>query len=359
MAAVRSPYWDNIKGILIILVVLGHAFWPYKNLDGMEYVVEVIYLFHMPAFVFVSGYLSRIKDRFAPKPYLQLLVSYFLINTLMLAYSYFVLGNDINLTRPYYSCWYLLALLVWRISLPVLAKCKGIIPLSIVFALVVGFSDEISNQFVLARIVSFYPFFIGGYFAAQKKLHEKLFEKPAWATAGGVLLLVVMTAASVPIVDHFAIGTSDELMQAYGSHCFDDLARRIIVILLACAFTAALLLAVPNKDAGFVTMWGRNSLTIYLFHRILTLLVARVFPASEFEWYFAVIGLVASAIILAILGLDSVNKAYSGFVSHVCDVILTPAEELEKPHQKTIAKVVFVAVALLALAEPGIAELLS
>ena len=60
----RSPYWDNFKGFLIILVVMGHCMWAYRDSHIAGYLVKLIYIFHMPAFIFVSGYLSRIKKPF-------------------------------------------------------------------------------------------------------------------------------------------------------------------------------------------------------------------------------------------------------------------------------------------------------
>ena len=50
MKAERSAYWDNLKGILIILVVLGHFFYAYRSDEMIEMIVEVIYVFHMPVF---------------------------------------------------------------------------------------------------------------------------------------------------------------------------------------------------------------------------------------------------------------------------------------------------------------------
>ena len=55
----RIAYFDNVKGILIALVVLGHvispviATNPYANL-----LHHTIYLFHMPLFVFTTGLFS-------------------------------------------------------------------------------------------------------------------------------------------------------------------------------------------------------------------------------------------------------------------------------------------------------------
>lgn len=68
----RIPWIDVYKGILIILVVVGHAtgkfnFW--------------IYQFHMAAFFLISGYLSNIEEKneiiFIVKKFLSILLPYF------------------------------------------------------------------------------------------------------------------------------------------------------------------------------------------------------------------------------------------------------------------------------------------
>ena len=48
----REAYWDNVKGILILLVVLTH----FMSREGfLNDLYSAVYLFHMPLFVFVSG----------------------------------------------------------------------------------------------------------------------------------------------------------------------------------------------------------------------------------------------------------------------------------------------------------------
>lgn len=52
---------NEIKGLLILLVVIGHAI-QYVMCDGIEYwnnpAFKFIYIFHMPMFMIISGYLS-------------------------------------------------------------------------------------------------------------------------------------------------------------------------------------------------------------------------------------------------------------------------------------------------------------
>ena len=56
----RSRKWDILKFILVFLVVLGHAaeFFKTKS-DFMNSLLLLIYSFHMPLFIFISGLFSK------------------------------------------------------------------------------------------------------------------------------------------------------------------------------------------------------------------------------------------------------------------------------------------------------------
>lgn len=60
----RDAYWDSLKFVLIFLVVLGHVLeinYPEGSLNRGLY--NFIYMYHMPLFVFVSGYFSKIRNK--------------------------------------------------------------------------------------------------------------------------------------------------------------------------------------------------------------------------------------------------------------------------------------------------------
>jgi len=80
----RSINIDALKGFLIILVVLGHAIqfiYSVNNFDN-NFLWRIIYSFHMPLFMFISGYLSYSKNRqndfkWIKKRFLLLVVPFF------------------------------------------------------------------------------------------------------------------------------------------------------------------------------------------------------------------------------------------------------------------------------------------
>lgn len=56
----RDYLFDNYKALLIILVVIGHFIEPaYKNNTLLYTLKWLIFSFHMPAFIFISGYFSK------------------------------------------------------------------------------------------------------------------------------------------------------------------------------------------------------------------------------------------------------------------------------------------------------------
>ena len=52
MEKTRNHYWDNIKGILMLITVFAHVLFQLQSRSGfIEKTVDYIYMFHMPASV--------------------------------------------------------------------------------------------------------------------------------------------------------------------------------------------------------------------------------------------------------------------------------------------------------------------
>ena len=56
----REYLFDNYKVLLILLVVIGHFIEPSNDQNPFLYELKWgIVAFHMPAFIFISGYFSK------------------------------------------------------------------------------------------------------------------------------------------------------------------------------------------------------------------------------------------------------------------------------------------------------------
>ena len=53
---VRNPLIDNVKFIMIFFVVLGHLIEPLLSHNStLSILFKIIYSFHMPVFIIISG----------------------------------------------------------------------------------------------------------------------------------------------------------------------------------------------------------------------------------------------------------------------------------------------------------------
>ena len=171
----RSLYIDNLKSLLIFLVVYGHFISIMQENTCCGIIYNCIYSFHMPLFVFVSGYLSKNIDRQRLKDVDKVLFPYLIFQ--LIGYFIYSKGNvfhRFNVFLPLQQNWYILALFVWRMMLPYtrLFKARFVIIFSIIVAFYVGLFPEFGRFFTIHRIFYFFPLFLLG--SCCEDLEEKL-----------------------------------------------------------------------------------------------------------------------------------------------------------------------------------------
>ncbi|MFJ9536200.1 acyltransferase family protein [Streptomyces sp. NPDC101225] len=165
----RDAFFDNAKYLAILLVAMGHSWEPLKGDSRiLEAAYTVVYAFHMPAFIIISGYFSRSFDM-RPDRLRRLvtgvLVPYVVFET---AYSLFKRygdhdpGMDISLLDPWYLTWFLVALFVWRLTTPLWKNLRWPLPVALGVAMLGSVSPEIGNDLDLQRVLQFLPYFVLG-----------------------------------------------------------------------------------------------------------------------------------------------------------------------------------------------------
>ncbi|WP_445279724.1 acyltransferase family protein [Streptomyces sp. DSM 118148] len=164
----RDSFFDNAKYLAIVLVAMGHAWEPLKGDSRvLEALYTVVYTFHMPAFIIISGYFSRSFDM-RPDRLKRLItgvaVPYILFET---AYPLFKNAVDhsheeISLLDPWYLTWFLVALFVWRLTTPVWKLVRWPLPVAIGIAMLASVSPSIGDDLDLQRVLQFLPYFVLG-----------------------------------------------------------------------------------------------------------------------------------------------------------------------------------------------------
>ncbi|MFF5518093.1 acyltransferase family protein [Streptomyces coeruleorubidus] len=174
----RDAFFDNAKYLAIVLVAMGHAWEPLKSDSRiLEAAYQVVYAFHMPAFIIISGYFSRSFDM-RPDRLKRLItgvaVPYVLFET---AYPLFKrwIDNDphqeISLLDPWYLTWFLCALFIWRMTTPIWKMARWPLPLALGLAMVATVSPEIGDDLDLQRVLQFLPFFVLGLVMKPEHFH--------------------------------------------------------------------------------------------------------------------------------------------------------------------------------------------
>ena len=141
----RIALWDNLKLFLIFLVVLGHLTLQYFCSSQMFCTVTmVIYTFHMPAFVFISGLFSKkaingetppVKRSFSfITVYLFVRVLNYLSNIIFGVHSYFSIFSSKDIP------WYMMAMALWYMITWAVRKidAKYVLVTSIVMGCFIG-----------------------------------------------------------------------------------------------------------------------------------------------------------------------------------------------------------------------------
>ena len=267
----RDYLFDNYKAILIILVVVGH-FIEVASEDnlGMQMLKWMIFSFHMPAFIFISGYFSKktyslkILCRRLLVPYLVFEMFYYLLYTFVIHKE-----TELYLLYPKFSLWYLMALFVWKFVTPYFKKIPGHIAWAVIAGLAVGATNIDDNFLTLPRMITFYPFFLLGTMF-QRKWLTRLRTVRNRISAAGIFVVLNLFLAFVDIDNLF------EEKIFYGRYNYEylDLSdTEGVFVRLGCyaislAMTLLMAMMVSEKQNRFSYL-GSRTMAIYLFHGLI------------------------------------------------------------------------------------------
>ena len=282
----REYQYDNLRFLLIALVVLGHLLEIAGEFPRKELLYELIYSFHMPAFLFLSGMFARF-DRV--KWIFGMAVPYLVLQWL---YTSFVekLGDPyvhVQFSRPYWILWYLFVLAVYTLLLPVYhvssstGRCM-LVAASVVLALLAGFDQSIDYQWSASRLVAFQPWFLLGYYFKQADGLQERWEGMGWAFRGAVLGLAAICCVFLEwlllrwgISAKMMLGTYGyaELGYSWQTRALIMCCAASVIVLLFLGLAPCLKCKIP-----VVTALGQNTLSIYLFHGFFFHLIRLKYP---------------------------------------------------------------------------------
>ena len=328
----RYDYIDNIKGALIFLVVFCHLLANSVQYSrALNTVYVFFYIFHIPLFVFVSGFLSR-NGRTSDTALLKFLGLYLFTSMSTTVFSdavFFlfsvrelspgILGHQMLLMAK--NCvfsvflamgpsWYLLSLILWRLITPHFKKRRVII-FSLAAAVLVGGVAQIEFAMSLSRTIVFYPFYLLGYFT-DKELPVKFAEKtgkPAVRFAAAAVL-----AGFFILVFFYIKKINSQMLYAFSSYAtcgysfIHGALWRCLILVSAAVMSLCFLILIPRRRI-FTAAWGTGSLSIYIWHIFLMPVVANVEALAGIGGWFSLIVLAAAAGACALFSMPAFDRA--------------------------------------------------
>lgn len=264
----RNAYFDNAKVLLIFLVVFGHMLQPSTSESTALNTLYIwIYTFHMPAFIFLSGFFAKGSGTidYIVKMAKKLLLPYILFQALYTGF-YLLMGREAwqGVIEPQWSLWFLLSLFSWHMLLIVFKRFSAIIGITaaLMVGVIVGYFPEIGQTLSLSRTFVFFPFFLMGYWCSEGQLMRiktNAFRYSAFFIAAIVAGLIYI-APEINTGWLLASKSYADLdMPVWGG------IGRIFVYMIALIMSIGVLSWVPKRDL-IITPIGKTTLYIYLLH---------------------------------------------------------------------------------------------
>ena len=317
----RNAKLDNLKAFLIFTVVLGHSLEFLYGTWGIYGIIRsIIYSFHMPAFIFLSGYFSK----YSKKPLSHITVSYlstYLIFNILFSLTPWHVAAPIEFLYPQVIYWYLLCLWYWRVSIHALSKLKFAIPLSILFALYIGCFSQADRFLSISRAFCFLPFFLAGYYCSMEKI-ERISKKYV------LILLFVCFLATASLNRYGFIPVKMyEYIQSYSSTDVSNMhgiLMRTVMMSISFVIIICLINLAPAKKLRIASC-GRNSLIIYLVH-IFPIRLLGDLGILNFNNYLLniAVSIVMSVVLCFVLSRQFITSAYNTFINWLIRILTIP-----------------------------------
>lgn len=297
---------DNIRFVLIFCVVFGHLLELFSG-QAAGFIYRLIYTFHMPAFIFLTGYFAKFKPK---KILLSLIWPYFLFQTLYRLFQAYVIDGagsaTLQYTTPYWILWYLLATVFYYMLIPLLqwesiAGRVCIFATSVAVSLLAGLENTLGYYMTLSRFFCFLPFFVAGYYLGKRTPN---LPKKTGSRGGQALFLICLIL--VAVLEWFVLNDPEGFTKQvlYGSYSYAGggftWKQRLLLLALGFAWIGVLFTIVSDRKIPVVSTIGSNTLPVFLFHGFAVRILGKeaVFQYTQTENILLAVGIALAVLLL-------------------------------------------------------------
>ena len=270
----RDAYWDSLKLLLMFCVLYGHLIQSFAP-DGSFNcaMTNLVYLFHIPVFVFASGRFSHIKDR---KKYItgiwRLLETYLIFQAIRCFLPLLWHGGDDFITfliLPQWTLWYLLSLIYWRLLVLftpdafLQKRPLTIITSTLIVSVLSGFIP-IGEYLSIQRTLAFLPFFCMGYYSTRFDLKSMINKIPAVAAATIIVLSFLLLYYLLNVNMMYVTNCKYSYWQIHSISPIVQAVWRLLFLLSALFTGLAVMRLTPVQET--LAHWESQTLFIYVYH---------------------------------------------------------------------------------------------
>lgn len=290
----RIYRYDNVKALLIFLVVLGHMTTDYVSDSHLvRWTTLWIYTFHMPAFIFLSGlvhkhYITEERAALGVRGETRMrwdkLLGFFLCGYCLKVFLQFT--RTLMGQHPLWHWieepgipWYLFVMaeyeLLFFLMRRIDEKVRPWMMITGAFALsaVIGYFPVVGDAFCLSRMINFLPIYMLGYYLDMKKFNG-FFEGKRWPVImgwTGIAISMALCCFCKGVYSWrkwFTGRRSYEFLNDFFSFAYSNgWWIRLAVWAFAIALMLCIIAVIPDKDLGCVTTIGSRTLNVYFWHR--------------------------------------------------------------------------------------------
>lgn len=309
----RDNSIDNIKGLFILLVVLNHCL-SLSNAENTRVLHNMIYCFHMPLFMFLSGYFTKKNEQL-----ISGIKSVF--ETFIVFHIYYIFATPsfphtlYDLATPQWTYWYLLSLVFCRLLVLYLPFDKWnwvvVVTVAIVISIIIGFIPLIGYPLSLSRTIVFFLFFILGYYGKYNLIINNIrsTRKNSCLFFLGMCCLVISFVILPDLKSVFAG------FFAYVAHfyfCHPAVTRALFYVIAILTSITLIRLISNNK---FLAEVGRNTMLFYVYHSFMIYLAKRLSSQLGVDSWSVFALFCFAAFIMGIVWITKIWKTHQ-YISH-------------------------------------------
>lgn len=273
----------SVRGLLIILVVVGHVLTKNPVFTGYRFLYLFIYTFHMPLFMILSGYYGygvvKKTNWEVIKSTITSLVVPFIITSIAIRYfNHLIHGSDFNwnlLAKPSFALWFILALIFYRLTTKLIVKIPFYLGFVFIFSILSPYLPESIIGFAaLSRIFAFMVYYFIGVKLRQIEFDlQKIHLSTRFIALVGIVIIGIISYLAYANYGPTGVYLRHDLDPLFTTlPVVQNVTYQVLTFLLT--LTTCLFIYNLVRPSQFLANIGSKSFNIYLGHIFFITLLA-------------------------------------------------------------------------------------